>query len=211
MDVFVDPQKLQDFISGFGIWAPLAFFALQLIQVVLAPIPGNVSGMVGGMILGFWEGFLISYAAVTVGSLLCFLFARKVGRGFLQKRLKRFEKYDKLLSSEGASARLTVTVALIFLLPFLPDDLVCLLVGLTPLRFRTFVVITLLTRPWGLAVSSFVGAQSFSMPLWLLITLAVVMLAIGVAAVRFAPQLERLALGILNKIKSRTKDYTNIK
>lgn len=60
LEVFKSTQALQDYVEGFGVWAPLAFILLQLIQVIVAPIPGNVTTLAGGALFGFLPAFLYS-------------------------------------------------------------------------------------------------------------------------------------------------------
>lgn len=52
-----------------------------------------------------------------------------------------------------------IFLILVFLFPFFPDDLICILAGLTDIPLRRFVVIVLFTRPWGLLVSCALGAR----------------------------------------------------
>lgn len=202
MSFFFDPDALRDFISGLGLWAPVVFLLLQVVQVVVAPIPGNVLTLVGGALFGFWQGFALSIVAVFTGSVLCFLIARKLGRTVIHKLIgdKRFGKYEKLISSDANNARAKVLLIIIFLFPFLPDDLLCFVAGVTAMTLRSFTVIVVLTRPWGHVVASLLGAGSFRLPLWLMIALAAVCVAAGVLAVRYAPQLERFALRLAHRL-----------
>ncbi len=52
-------------------------------------------------------------------------------------------------------------LTLAFLFPFFPDDLLCILAGLSSLSFRCFAVIVLLARPWGLLFASALGGAAF--------------------------------------------------
>ena len=68
--IFSSVEELQEYVSGFGAWAPLAFFFLQVLQVILAPIPGSVTTLFGGIFFGFWKAMLLSVAAVLTGSII---------------------------------------------------------------------------------------------------------------------------------------------
>jgi len=50
--------------------APVIFIGLQALQVVVvvAPIPGEVTGILGGYLFGEWLGFLYSTIGLTLGS-----------------------------------------------------------------------------------------------------------------------------------------------
>ena len=49
---FLDRQRLTQFIESYGNVSPLIFIALQVFQVLFAPIPGEVTGFLGGFIYG---------------------------------------------------------------------------------------------------------------------------------------------------------------
>lgn len=147
-------QALQDYISQFAPYSHLCFFLLQFLSVVLAPIPSNLSAAAGGMLFGTWPSFFLTIAAVLSASLLVFLLARALGQSFADRLVSRAIS-DKYLSI--VRAKTDTFLILAFLLPFFPDDLLCILAGLTAISTPRFLVIVVLTRPWGLLVASALG------------------------------------------------------
>lgn len=144
-------QALQDYISQFAPYSHLCFFLLQFLSVVLAPIPSNLSAAAGGMLFGTWPSFFLTIAAVLSASLLVFLLARALGQSFADRLVSRAIS-DKYLSI--VRAKTDTFLILAFLLPFFPDDLLCILAGSTAISTPRFLVIVVLTRPWGLLVAS---------------------------------------------------------
>lgn len=205
MDIFTQAERLQDYLRGFGIWAPLVFAILQLIQVVITLIPGNVVTLVGGLCFGFWQAFLISWISVTCGSLICFGIGRKLGRTALRKLLKpeRFDRYEAFISNDRHKARTDVALFLMLLFPFMPDNLLCLLAGVTELKFRPFVVMVLVARPWGLASAAAFGAFGTRLPLWAIIGLLVVCGVAAFFAIRNAEKLEAFMLRLIQALRHR--------
>ena len=205
MNIFFDQEVLENFMRGLGIWGPVVFFLLQVIQAIIVPIPGNILTMVGGVLFGIWPGFLLAYTANVVGSIIGFLIARKAGRAALVKLMgaRRFDKYISLIGTESANSRTKILLILIVLLPFLPSDLMCLVVGVTPISFRAFVIIVITCRPWGQLAAVLLGVSTLNMPLGILIPLIAVMIGICVIAVCFAPKLEQLALKWAYKFTER--------
>jgi hypothetical protein len=57
---FLDRQKLTDFVHSFGKMGPVIFISLQVFQVLFAPIPGEVTGFLGGFLYGNFFGILYS-------------------------------------------------------------------------------------------------------------------------------------------------------
>lgn len=72
-------RALREYLKSFGADAPLAFVAIQALQVVVSPIPGELTGVLGGYLFGTWLGFAYSTVGLTVGSIMAFLLARWLG------------------------------------------------------------------------------------------------------------------------------------
>ena len=161
--MFDSVEELQEYISGFGNWAPLAFFFLQVVQVIIAPIPGSITTLFGGVFFGFWQAMIISVTAVLTGSIILFFFAKYLGRPLVTRLIgeQRVEKYMK-----NISARQFWVLFMMFLMPFFPDDVLCLMAGLTAIRFPGFALLVLVTRPWGLVFSALVGSGIITIPIW---------------------------------------------
>ena len=149
-------EELQNYISRFAPYSHLFFFLVQFLSVVLAPIPSNLSAAAGGMLFGTWPAFFLTFGAVAAGSLLVFWLARVLGRDFADRLVSRrlSKKYLDVIRSKT-----TVFLILAFLFPFFPDDVLCILAGLTELPFRRFVLIVLLTPPLGTALCQCSGRR----------------------------------------------------
>lgn len=200
--VFESRETMKAYISSFNGWAPVVFFALQFMQVIVSPIPGNLTTLMGGVLFGFWQGFLLSLLAIVLGSLCAFLLGKAFGRPLVERILgkKVVDKYFTTVSS-----RQLIVLILLFLLPIFPDDMLCLIAGITAMRFRTFALVMVLTRPWGLLVSALLGAGmiSFSIPLWVWIVIGVACAALLFFAIKYAPQIEERVHRWLEKLTHR--------
>ena len=144
--IFESTQALQEYVGGFGAWAPAIFMLLQIAQVIIAPIPGNVTTLAGGAMFGFGPALAYSTIAILIGSLIAFGIGRVCGRPLVNK-LAPADVVDKYLNVLAGKQRMTL--ALMFLFPFFPDDVLCLLAGLTGYSWGWFAVMVLLTRPGG--------------------------------------------------------------
>jgi len=153
-----DPVWLRARIAALGPYAPLAFVALQTAQVVLAPVPGQLLGGVGGYLFGTVRGTVYSMAGVLLGSALVFAVARRYGRPYVERVVDAdaLDRWDGLVDRTGVAG-----LFVCFLLPTFPDDLLCFVAGLTDIRFRTFLALVLVGRtPSFLAVAYAGGALS---------------------------------------------------
>ena len=192
-------QELQAYISRFAPYSHLCFFLLQFLSVVLAPIPSNISAAAGGMLFGTWCAFFLTYAAVVSGSLLVFWLARTLGRDFADRVVSRrlSEKYQDIIRSKTS-----VFLILAFLFPFFPDDVLCILAGLTSIPFRRFALIVLLARPWGLLFASALGGATLSVPLWAMIPIGLTGAVLFLLGLRYADRLEQ---AVLRRLRRRRK------
>ncbi|MEA4962506.1 TVP38/TMEM64 family protein [Lutispora sp.] len=163
LDIITSLEAFKEYIIGFGAKADLAFFIIQLASVIVAPIPSNISSAAGGMIFGLWKAFFISVSAIICGSIAVFVLARKWGKPFADRFIspKIANKYGRLLARKG-----DILLALIFFLPFFPDDAICIVAGLSRIKFSKFFIITLLTRPWGILAASAVGSADIAIRWW---------------------------------------------
>ena len=59
IDLFRDANKLKEYILSFGRLAPIIFGIIQFLQVIISPIPGNLTTVVGGALFGFWNSFIM--------------------------------------------------------------------------------------------------------------------------------------------------------
>ena len=190
-EVVTSQEGVQAYIDAFSPYTQLAFFVIQLLSVVLAPIPSNITAAAGALIFGMWESFFLTAAAVLLGSMLVFLLARFLGRSFTDRFVnqKISEKYLSVLK-----AKQDVFLFLVFLFPFFPDDLICILAGLTDIKPLRFLVILLLTRPWGLLVASAVGSSVISIPPWGMVLIGVLGVGIFVVGLKFGDRWEKKLL-----------------
>lgn len=178
-------EALQNYIAQFAPYSHLCFFLLQFLSVVLAPIPSNISAAAGGMLFGTWPAFFLTISAVLSASLLVFLLARTLGQPFVDRTVSArvSEKYLSVVR-----AKTDAFLILAFLFPFFPDDLLCILAGLTTISTRRFLVIAVLTRPWGLLVASALGGATLTLPLWAMALLGIIGLSVFLLGMKYGDQ-----------------------
>ncbi len=193
---------LRAYIVHFAPYSHLAFFLVQLLSVILAPIPSNITAAAGGVLFGTWPAFLLTFGAVAVGSLLMFWLSRALGRDFADRLVSRrlSEKYQDVLRTKAP-----VFLVLAFLFPFFPDDMLCILAGLTKLSFRRFAVIVLLTRPWGLLFASALGGSTLDLPPWVMVPIGLAGLALFLLGMKYGDRLEE---SVLSRLKGQKHGKT---
>jgi uncharacterized membrane protein YdjX (TVP38/TMEM64 family) len=150
-----DVDAIKEFVLGFGAFAPAGFVAIQILQVVVAPIPGQVLAFAAGYLFGAGLGFVYSMFGATAGTYLAVLLARRYGRPYVE----RIVDPDLLASFDGVIAdRGIVGLFLVFLLPGFPDDVICFVAGMSELDVRKLVLVSILGRTPGYVVLALSGA-----------------------------------------------------
>jgi uncharacterized membrane protein YdjX (TVP38/TMEM64 family) len=151
---FTDRDKAITFIRSFGPWSVGVFISLQILQVVLAPIPGELTGIIGGYLFGPILGALYSTIGLTVGSWLAFCLAHIFGEPLVEKIVKKetLNKFDAFLEHKGG-----IIIFLLFLIPGFPKDYLCYILGLSSMRAWPFIVISTIGRLWGTISLSLIG------------------------------------------------------
>lgn len=154
ISLFCRKQRLLDFLQSLGPWGVAGLVAVQALQVLLAPIPGEVTGLLGGFLYGPFWGTILSTIGLTIGSCLAFGFARVLGRPFVQKFVPKeiLNRFDFLLSHKGA-----FLVFILFLIPGIPKDYLCYVLGLGQLSTLEFAAIGGVGRLFGTILLSFGG------------------------------------------------------
>ena len=143
---FMDRARLVAWIHSLGAWGFAGFILLQVIQVVAAPIPGEATGVLGGYLYGPVVGVVLSTIGLTLGSFFAFSLSRFFGRPLTDKFVdaKTMERFDYLLHHKGA-----FLVFLLFLIPGVPKDLLCYILGLGHLTTLEFLAIATTGRLLG--------------------------------------------------------------
>jgi uncharacterized membrane protein YdjX (TVP38/TMEM64 family) len=139
----MDRERVHAFLDSLGPLSFIGFILLQTLQVVAAPVPGEVTGMLGGFLYGPYLGICLSTIGLTIGSWINFALSKTFGRPFADKFVskKTMDKYDYLLHHKGA-----FLVFVLFLIPGFPKDLLCYILGLGHLTTREFLIISTVGR-----------------------------------------------------------------
>ena len=193
--LFGSQERIRDWMVGFGPWGPLVSIGLNTAQVLLAPVPGQFVGLANGYLYGPWRGTLYSMAGLLIGTSLAMGLGRWFGRPLVERLVKpeQVNRWDQIAAKQGP-----LFFFLVFLLPFLPDDIVCFVIGLSPTSIPRMLVLASLGRLPGVFVSCWVGSQATALPWW-----AWLLLGVGSAALAwvFWHHQSKLESGMLRLVR----------
>jgi len=157
-DLCTNKQWIKSILKAAGPLAPVLFILIQALQVVLAPIPGEATGFIGGYLFGVPLGLLYSTLGLTLGSVLAFLIARWLEEHYVARWIPKeiLQKFDFLMERQGA-----LIAFILFLLPGFPKDYLCFVLGLSRMPFKLFLLICIVGRIPGTLLLTLQGAKVY--------------------------------------------------
>lgn len=152
---FASKRKLVHFLNSFGPLSVVIFIGLQILQVLIAPIPGEFSGFIGGYLYGPLMGTIYSTIGLSIGSALAFLLAHWLGMPFVEKIVtpQVIQKYNHFMEHRG----IPITFIL-FLIPGFPKDALSYIIGLSHMKTTTFLILCTAGRFTGTLMLSLSGS-----------------------------------------------------
>lgn len=144
-------SKFRNFILSLGFWGRSVFVLFQFLQVTLIPIPSPILIIAGSIIYGWAQATILSLAGILMGSAFAFFLGKVFGKKLVRFMVGKEEekKWSKFLSNCKFS------FVIMMLLPMFPDDILCLVAGLTDMSWTFFMVTQFITRPIGIFTVSY--------------------------------------------------------
>ena len=200
-------EQLQEKVASTGAIAPLVFIAVSFLQVTFVPIPGVVTILTGNYLFGFWLSFLYSYIGMMIGGIVAWWLGRVLGRPYINWLAGSKKEANNWLAR--LKGRETVFLFFAFLLPFFPDDLLCSVAGILPIKFSTFLILQVITRATSIG-SSLLFMSGEVIPfsgwgIWVLGISAIICGVIFIVAIKNADKLNKFFDKIVDKFSIKKK------
>ena len=161
--VVTNGVEFDEYIKSFGCFGWLVAVGIQILQVIIAFMPGEVVEIGMGYAYGWLWGTLLCMLGVAIGSSAIFLLVKKYGIRFVEL----FVDTDKInqLKFINSEKKLKRTTFILFFIPGTPKDLLTYFVGLTRMTLGEFLGITLIARIPSVVSSTiggnFMGKQQY--------------------------------------------------
>ena len=135
----------------------LVYIGAQILQIIICVIPGQWLQFAAGYMYGFWLGFLYSIIGAAIGSVVTYYLAKLLGRDAMHPIFgeARINEFIHKLNSKKA----IVIVFLIFLIPGVPKDLCNYAAGISEMKLKPFLIVSLVGRSPGMMGSLLIGRQ----------------------------------------------------
>ena len=154
---FSSMQNVRALFARYKAQSVLFYILAQVLQIVICIIPGQWLQFTAGYMWGFWLGYLYSLIGALIGSVLTYYIARFLGHDAMHLIFGE-EKINKWLEHMN-SKKAVIIVFFIFLIPGIPKDLCNYVAGLSEIKMKPFLIVSLIGRSPGMMGSLLIGRQ----------------------------------------------------
>lgn len=175
-----DARAVRAFVSDHAFVSRLAMLGINIVQVLLAFLPGEPVELASGYAFGFWEGTALCLVASGLATSAIYWATRRWGWKLVGLFFDRslFDRFSWLKSAK----RLELIMFIVFLIPGTPKDFLTYFAGLTNMRFLPVVLIATFGRIPSI-VTSTIAASAVGSGNWPLVACTLVasafLLAVG--------------------------------
>lgn len=157
IDEFSSLERVNALFAEYKTKSILFYILAQILQIVICIIPGQWLQFAAGYAYGFWLGYLYSLIGAALGSVMTYYIAKILGHDAMHLIFGE-EKIKKMLETMN-SKRAVVIIFLIFLIPGVPKDLCNYVAGLSEVKLKPFLIVSLIGRSPGMMGSLLIGRQ----------------------------------------------------
>lgn len=184
--------ELKNDIEGMGVQGVLVTLGLQILQIIVAVIPGQPMEIISGMLYGTLGGMLLCLIGILIGNSVVFFLVRKIGLSFIELFFSN-EKIEQIKKKKifKNAAKLEMFMLVMFAIPLLPKDIFVYIAGISPVRPKRFLVLSTLARIPGLWLTVYAGNQLSKGSFLVAGILVLIFIMIGIVGYRISNHAEK--------------------
>lgn len=147
------------FLQTYKTESIFVYIGVQIMQIVISIIPGQAFQFAAGYLYTFFPGLFFSIIGSILGTLISFYLAKLLGKDAMHLLFgeERMRYFIQRLNSKKAYT----IVFFIYLIPGFPKDLLSYAAGVSEMKFRPFLIFSLVGRIPGMAGSLLIGSLFF--------------------------------------------------
>ena len=182
-----DAERIAALIRASGFWGVGIFIIFIILNTVFLPLPLAVPAVIGALVFGPLLSFVYMGIGTVLGSIIVFSLGKRFGQRLVMWMIGREKtlKYANILDKKG---RLAFIFMMIF--PFFPDDILCLVAGMSNMTYKFFLGVICPIRIGVLAFTSFFASgqiipfSGWGIPVWISISVVFVGAFVIVSLIR---------------------------
>ncbi|MEG2429507.1 MAG: VTT domain-containing protein [Oscillospiraceae bacterium] len=148
-------DALKEYVVSKGFFGVFILLGLQIMQVILAFIPGEIVEILSGLLYGTFGGYLICTIGMLIGTIVIFYTVKALGYPFINKTIGegKLLKYKFLNDTK----RLEIVTFIMFFIPGTPKDLLTYFMPFTKIKPMKFFLINTVARIPSIISSTYLG------------------------------------------------------
>ena len=200
-------DEIKAFINHYGNASAIIFMLIQFLQVTILPLPSALTIIAGVALFGTVKASILSCIGIITGSMFAFWLGKVFGTKLVVWICgeSAFKKYQEFTSGKDK-----LLLFLMFLLPFFPDDLLCMVAGLSTMRYSGFFLMMLIVRPIGIVFTAGVFDSIIKIPFagwgilfW--ISAAILFIALIIVLWKYGAKIQTWLGNFSRKIETKIK------
>lgn len=182
-------------------WGFLLFMGLQILQVVVCVIPGEVIEVLAGVIYGPFLGLLVCLVGVTIATIIIYGLVRLLGEPFVvssvgEKNFKRFTFLNDVRRSE-------FILFMLLFMPMTPKDAILYIAPLTKVKLHRFLVINIIARIPSIVLSTVAGGLMLEGKIGIVVLLYAINIIVAILCLIFNKQILMLFERLKNEKQNK--------
>ncbi len=150
-----NPDEFSEYLDSFGAMGFLLLLLVQIFQIIVALIPGELVEFIAGTVYGWFGGLVFCMFGIALGEFIVFTAVRYFGKNLVERAAgSKLMKKFKFMHNEK---RLKTVIFLLFFVPGTPKDLLTYFVPLTKIKLVDFLVVSLVARIPSVVTSTYAG------------------------------------------------------
>ncbi len=175
-----DSENVEVFFKKYKSESVFIYIGVQIIQIIISIIPGQQLQFVAGYLYGYGFAFLYSVIGAFIGTTISFYLARLLGKDSLHVLFgkSKVEKHlDSLNSSKGI-----VLIFIFYLIPGFPKDMISYVGGLSKIKYKIFITVSLIARSpamiGSIALGNLIKQGNYTLSI-IIVVFAIIVFTIG--------------------------------
>lgn len=151
-----NPSNIESFkqkIQSLKFTGWIIVLIMQILQIFIAFIPGEIIEILSGILYGTVGGLLICLTGIIIGSILIY-YTVKI---FASKHMKKYKEKLKTYSFLNSPQKIHLYFFVLFLIPGIPKDIFIYLVPFLPIKLSTFILVSTFARIPSILSSTIIG------------------------------------------------------
>lgn len=155
-------STLKSLISKSGKWAPIVYtiiLTLVLVCLCFVPLLNTALAILGIAMFGSKVAFATNLIAIFFSTSILFFIGDKFGEKFARKFIgeTEFNETQNLLDTKSK-----LWLPIIFIIPAIPDEAVCLIAGMTKIKYWYLLIVSLIYHAVEIGLFCFLGGDLIS-------------------------------------------------